>query len=57
MTGIDGFAWTVNPKSQLKLTAARCDAAAEPDAPGVGDVLVPPGVQAATAAATADRSA
>src|SRR2546428_13977682 len=56
MTGIDGFACTVNPKSQLKGTVARCDAAAEPDAAG-DDVPVPLGVHATTAAAAADISA
>src|SRR5438477_9609764 len=54
ITGIDGFACTVNPNSQLKGTVARCDAAAEPDG---DDVLVPPGVHATTAAAAADINA
>src|SRR5258706_2983108 len=54
MTGIEGFAWTVNPKSHLNGTTARCEAAA--DADGAGEPVAP-GVQATTAVAAADMSA
>jgi hypothetical protein len=50
MTGIDGFAWTVNPKSHLNGATARCP----PDAEGEGEFA--PGVHATTAAAAADAS-